>query len=118
MDSNNLALPMFFRLSLEIADSKIYVCNYTAYMVYIYSLDGDLLHEHADRTCSHLCAVDSSGLLDACYGYATLNALVNGEWRDNVVSGLDKYVHGAVLCGSLLYVACHKSGFLQMYSFE
>ena len=108
------------RLSLGIADDRMYVCNYTAYTVYIFLLDGYLLHEHKNRKCSHLCAVDSSGLLDACYGYATLNALVNGEWRNNAVSGLDKYVRGAVLCDQLLYVASYykSDGFLQLYSIE
>ena len=108
------------RLSLGVADNKLYICNSTNHAIYIYSLKGVLLQEHQDRNASYLCARDSSGLLEAKLDSTTLNVLTKTGWKCNVLPGLCKQLKGAVILKKKLYVACSdgSNGYLQLYNIE
>ena len=113
------------RLSLGVADNKLYICNSTNHAIYIYSLKGVLLQEHKDRNASYLCAADSSGLLEAKRDTTTLNVLTKTGWKGNILPGLCKQLKGAVILNNKLYVACSTStggfggtSYLQLYNID
>ena len=108
------------RLSLGVAGNKIYICNSVNHAIYIYSLKGALLEEHSNRNASYLCAVDSSGLLEAKLNSTTLNVLTKTGWKCNIVPGLCKRLKGAVILNKKLYIACSDDsyGYLQLYNID
>ena len=107
-------------MSIQISNRTIYVCNMGNNIAYVYSLSGELTQSHTGRTGSYLCALDSSGLLEARINTTTMSILTKGSWQNGIITGLNRNIKGAVIFERKLYVACfHEStGFLQLYSIE
>ena len=99
-------------LSVGVDSSRIFVCNRTNGLVYVFSTQGKFIREHADRKSSHMCALDEGVMLEAEYGTKLSILDQAGRWHDNVIPELTRGVQGAVVYDKKLYVA---SLYLQMF---
>ena len=99
-------------LSVGVDSSRIFVCNRTNGLVYVFSTQGKFIREHADRKSSHVCAMDEGVMLEAEYGTKLSILDQAGRWHDNVIPELNRGVYGAVFYDKKLYVA---SQYLQMF---